>query len=254
MARLGYLYKGDLKGLYKRLGQLMDMARSTLDKKRVFVEEMYARGLYPYTRRYIPSYDTFFSTIGVNGMNEMVRNFTNDEFDITDERGQKMCLEILKWMNEKLVKYQEEGKALWNLEATPAEGTTTRFAREDIKRYPEIIQAGFEGATYYTNSSQLPVDFSTDVFSTLDLQDDLQKSYTGGTVFHIYNDEDVTKEECKLLLKKVLSNYRLPYVSFTATFSTCPKHGRISGIHEYCPLCDKELMRKHADEIDPNKA
>jgi ribonucleoside-triphosphate reductase len=254
MARLGYLYKGDLKALYKRLGQLMDMARSTLDKKRVFVEEMYARGLYPYTRRYIPSYDTFFSTIGVNGMNEMVRNFTNDEFDITDERGQKMCLEILKWMNEKLVKYQEEGKALWNLEATPAEGTTTRFAREDIKRYPEIIQAGFEGATYYTNSSQLPVDFSTDVFSTLDLQDDLQKSYTGGTVFHIYNDEDVTKEECKLLLKKVLSNYRLPYVSFTATFSTCPKHGRISGIHEYCPLCDKELMRKHADEIDPNKA
>ena len=254
MARLGYLYKGDIKSLYKRLGQLMDMARSTLDKKRVFVEEMYARGLYPYTRRYIPSYDTFFSTIGVNGMNEMVRNFSNDEFDITDERGQKMCLEILKWMNERLVKYQEEGKALWNLEATPAEGTTTRFAREDIKRYPEIIQAGFEGATYYTNSSQLPVDFSTDVFSTLDLQDDLQKSYTGGTVFHIYNDEDVTKEECKLLLKKVLSNYRLPYVSFTATFSTCPKHGRISGIHEYCPLCDKELMRKHADEIDPNKA
>ena len=254
MARLGYLYKGDLKALYKRLGQLMDMARSTLDKKRSFVEEMYLRGLYPYTRRYVPSYDTFFSTIGVNGMNEMVRNFTNDEYDITDTRGQKMALDILKWMNSRFVEWQETGKALWNLEATPAEGTTYRFAKEDIKRYPDIIQAGFPDAPYYTNSSQLPVDFSDDVFAVLDLQDDLQKAYTGGTVLHIYNDEDVTAEECKVLLRKVLTNYRLPYVSFTATFSTCPKHGRIPGIHEFCPLCDKELMAKHADEIDPNKA
>lgn len=254
MARLGYLYKGDLKSLYKRLGQLMDMARSTLDKKRAFVEEMNLRGLYPYTRRYVRTLDTFFSTIGVNGMNEMVRNFTNDEYDITDARGQKMALDILKWMNERMVGYQETGKALWNLEATPAEGTTTRFAREDIKRYPDIIQAGFSDAPYYTNSSQLPVDFSDDVFAVLDLQDDLQKAYTGGTVLHIYNDEDVTAEECKVLLRKVLTNYRLPYVSFTATFSTCPKHGRIPGIHEFCPLCDKELMAKHADEIDPNKA
>ena len=254
MARLGYLYKGDLKGLYKRLGQLMDMARSTLDKKRAFVEEMNLRGLYPYTRRYVRTLDTFFSTIGVNGMNEMVRNFTNDEYDITDVRGQKMALDILKWMNERMVGYQETGKALWNLEATPAEGTTYRFAKEDIKRYPDIIQAGFPDAPYYTNSSQLPVDFSDDVFAVLDLQDDLQKAYTGGTVLHIYNDEDVTAEECKVLLRKVLTNYRLPYVSFTATFSTCPKHGRIPGIHEFCPLCDKELMAKHADEIDPNKA
>ena len=254
MARLGYLYKGDEKALYKRLGQLMDMARSTLDKKRIFVEEMYLRGLYPYTRRYVPSYDTFFSTIGVNGMNEMVRNFTNDEYDITDPRGQKMALNILKWMNSRFVEWQETGKALWNLEATPAEGTTYRFAKEDIKRYPDIIQAGFPDAPYYTNSSQLPVDFSDDVFAVLDLQDDLQKAYTGGTVLHIYNDEDVTAEECKVLLRKVLTNYRLPYVSFTATFSTCPKHGRIPGIHEFCPLCDKELMAKHADEIDPNKA
>lgn len=254
MARLGYLYKGDEKALYKRLGQLMDMARSTLDKKRTFVEEMNLRGLYPYTRRYVKTLDTFFSTIGVNGMNEMVRNFTNDEYDITDPRGQKMALDILKWMNERMVGYQETGKALWNLEATPAEGTTYRFAKEDIKRYPDIIQAGFPDAPYYTNSSQLPVDFSDDVFAVLDLQDDLQKAYTGGTVLHIYNDEDVTAEECKILLRKVLSNYRLPYVSFTATFSTCPKHGRIPGIHEFCPLCDKELMAKHADEIDPNKA
>lgn len=135
MARLGYLFKGDIKGLYKRLERLMDMAHSTLTKKRAFVEEMYKRGLYPYTRRYVPSYDTYFSTIGVNGMNEMVRNFTNDEYDISDERGQKMCEEILDFMNKKLGDYQEEGVAMYNLEATPAEGTNTRFAREDKYRY-----------------------------------------------------------------------------------------------------------------------
>ena len=135
MARLGYLFKGDKKGLYKRLERLMDMAHSTLTKKRAFVEEMYKRGLYPYTRRYVPSYDTYFSTIGVNGMNEMVRNFTNDEYDISDERGQKMCEEILDFMNKKLGDYQEEGVAMYNLEATPAEGTNTRFAREDKYRY-----------------------------------------------------------------------------------------------------------------------
>ena len=135
MARLGYLFKGDKKGLYKRLERLMDMAHSTLTKKRAFVEEMYKRGLYPYTRRYVPSYDTYFSTIGVNGMNEMVRNFTDDEYDISDERGQKMCEEILDFMNKKLGDYQEEGVAMYNLEATPAEGTNTRFAREDKYRY-----------------------------------------------------------------------------------------------------------------------
>lgn len=137
MARLGYLFKGDLKGLYKRLGQLMDMARSTLDKKRAFVEEMYKRGLYPYTRRYVRTYDTYFSTIGVNGMNEMVRNFTNDEYDITDPRGQKFVGEVLDFMNERMTVYQENGKALWNLEATPAEGTTYRLAKADKERYGE---------------------------------------------------------------------------------------------------------------------
>ena len=595
LARLGYLFKGDLKGLYKRLDHLMDLAKSTLEKKRIFVKEMNARGLYPYTRRYLKTYDTYFSTIGVNGGNEMIRNFTNDEYDITDPRGQKMAMDLLTHIRERLLKYQDETGNLYNLEATPAEGclefntevltiegpkkigelvendiqipllsynkntknleyknskiffdsitekvykitfdngltvectsehpfavrfwngrkgedmywspasalkvgdriksvyprlslhgykkygkdffehrgvysyykgeipegcvihhkngdkmdnsyenlelmtegehkshhikdmfetgvlskslygednpfygkshsdetkfnigetkctltdeqkdaiieaytigmeykqisrlfnmstqpmdyirrmklenrpmcrypkfnknaitylykkgysdeeivdilrghntldkvrdvilelneenhkivsieildkkipvynasvednqnffvgneelgyvlthnTTYRFAREDQKQYGDaILQAGTPDAPYYTNSTQLPVYFTDDIFSALDLQDDLQKSYTGGTVLHIYTDEEISAEECKTLIKKVISNYRLPYVSFTATFSTCPKHGRIPGIHDYCPLCDKELMEEHIKEIDLNK-
>lgn len=254
LARLGYLFKGDLKGLYKRLDHLMDLAKSTLEKKRVFVKEMNARGLYPYTRRYLKTYDTYFSTIGVNGGNEMIRNFTNDEYDITDPRGQKMAMDLLTHIRERLLKYQDETGNLYNLEATPGEGTCYRFAREDQKQFGDaIIQAGVPEAPYYTNSTQLPVYYTNDVFTALDLQDDLQKSYTGGTVLHIYTDEEISAEECKTLIKKVISNYRLPYVSFTATFSTCPKHGRIPGVHEYCPLCDKELMEQHIKEIDLNK-
>ena len=254
LARLGYLFKGDLKGLYKRLDHLMDLAKSTLEKKRVFVKEMNARGLYPYTRRYLKTYDTYFSTIGVNGGNEMIRNFTNDEYDITDERGQKMAKDLLAHIRERLLKYQDETGNLYNLEASPGEGTCYRFAREDQKKFgDDIIQAGVPEAPYYTNSTQLPVYYTEDVFTALDLQDDLQKCYTGGTVLHIYTDEEISAEECKTLIKKVISNYRLPYISFTATFSTCPKHGRIPGVHEYCPLCDKELMERHIKEIDLNK-
>lgn len=254
MARLGYLYKGNFEGLKIRLKELCDMASSTLEKKRKKVVELNEMGLFPYTRRYINTFDTFFSTIGVNGMNEMIRNFTNDEYDITDIRGQQMCKEILDFINELLLQYQEETGNLYNLEATPAEGTTYRFAREDAKRFDDIIQAGYEDAPYYTNSSQLPVDFSADPFAVLDLQDDLQKKYTGGTVLHLYMNERISSPEvCKQLVKKVLTNYRLPYISITPSFSVCPKHGYISGDHEFCPLCDKEIMAKHADELDFNK-
>ena len=182
MARLGYLCKGDIEGLKARLKELCDMASSTLEKKRKKVLELNEQGLYPYTRRYINTLDTFFSTIGVNGMNEMVRNFTNDEYDITDYRGQEMCKDLLDFINEQLLRYQEETGTLYNSEASPSEGTTYRFAREDIKRFPDIIQAGFPDAPYYTNSSQLPVDFSSDPFAVLDLQDELQKKYSGGCV------------------------------------------------------------------------
>ena len=253
MARLGYTFKGDFDGLYARVKELCDMAKSTLEKKRKFVTKMYDEGLYPYTRRYVRTFDTYFSTIGVNGMNEMVRNFTNDEYDITDMRGQKMCKDILDFINKLLLEYQEETGNLYNLEASPAEGTTRRLAKADQKRFPDIIQAGSEEAPYYTNSSQLPVDYTADPFAALDLQEDLQKKYTGGTVIHLYMNERISSAEvCKHLVKKVLSNYRIPYVSITPSFSVCPKHGYISGDHEFCPLCDKEILAAHAKEVDLN--
>jgi ribonucleoside-triphosphate reductase len=229
------------------------MASSTLEKKRKKVVQMNEEGLYPYTRRYINTLDTFFSTIGVNGMNEMVRNFTNDEYDIADPRGQEMCKDLLDFINEQLLRYQEETGTLYNLEATPAEGTTRRLSALDSKRYEDIIQAGFPDAPYYTNSSQLPVDFSSDPFAVLDLQDELQKKYTGGTVLHLYMSERLsTPEAAKQLVKKVFENYRLPYISITPVFSICPKHGYIAGEHAFCPKCDKEIMLAHADELDFN--
>ena len=254
MARLGYLYKGDIKSLKARLKELCDMASSTLEKKRKVVKKYNEQGLYPYTRRYINTFDTFFSTIGVNGMNEMIRNFTDDEYDITDSRGQQMAKELLDFINEQLLQYQEETGTLYNLEATPAEGTTYRFAKEDAKRFSDIIQAGYEDAPYYTNSSQLPVDFSSDPFAVLDFQDELQKKYTGGTVLHLYMSERLsTPEAAKQLVKKVFENYRLPYISITPVFSICPKHGYIAGEHDFCPKCDKEIMAAHAEELDFNR-
>lgn len=253
MARLGYLYKGDEKTLVKKLDGLMELAKSTLEKKRKFVVEMNKRGLYPYTRRYLKTFDTFFSTIGVNGMNEMVRNFTNDEYDITDPRGKEMCIRILDHIRERLMQFQDETGNLYNLEATPAEGTTYRLAKEDKKRFVDIIQAGVPEAPYYTNSSQIPASFTADAFEALDLQDDLQCKYTGGTVLHLYMSEPLSSgESCKKLVKSVLSNYRLPYVSVTPTYSICPIHGYIPGNHKYCPLCDKNIMSEHAEELDAN--
>jgi len=245
MARLGYLYKGDKKALLERLAELMDLAKSTLEKKRKFVQEMYDRGLYPYTRRYLPGFNNHFSTIGVNGMNEMIRNFTGDRENIATDRGIEFAKEVLEFMRERLKIYQEETGNLYNLEATPAEGTTYRFAKEDKKRFPDIIQAGFEDAPYYTNSSQLPVDYTDDPFEALELQDELQTMYTGGTVLHLYMSEKLSSPEAaKNLVKKAITNFRLPYISITPVFSVCPKHGYIAGEHEYCPYCDAELLEE----------
>jgi len=243
MARLGYRFKGDLDGFYKELAKLMDLSKSTLEKKRVFVNKMFDRGLYPYTKRYLKNFNNHFSTIGVNGMNEMIRNFTNDSLDISDERGIKFALEVLDFMRERLKKYQQETGNLYNLEATPAEGTTYRFAKEDIKRYPDIIQAGFNENIYYTNSSQLPVNFTDDPFKALELQDELQCKYTGGTVLHLYMSEKLSSTKAvKKLVKTVITNYRLPYITITPLFSICPKHGYLSGEHEFCPICDEEIV------------
>ncbi|WP_457597096.1 ribonucleoside triphosphate reductase [Hydrogenimonas sp.] len=243
MARLGYLYKQDRAGLMARLFELMDMAYSTLEKKRRFIQELFKRGLFPYTRRYLKNFDNHFSTIGVNGMNEMIRNFTDDQEDITTPWGRAFALEILDAMRERLKHYQERSGNLYNLEATPAEGTTYRFAKEDRKRYPGIIQAGYGEHIYYTNSSQIPVDYTDDPFEALTLQDELQCRYTGGTVLHLYMRERISSPDaCRNLLKKVITHFRLPYVTITPLFSVCPKHGYIPGEHEFCPLCDEELV------------
>ncbi len=248
-ARLGYLYKNDKETLLNELGKLMDLAKSTLEKKRVFIQTMYDRGLYPYTKRYLPGFNNHFSTIGINGINEMIRNFTNDQYNISDEYGSKFALEVLDFMRDKLKTFQEETGNLYNLEATPAEGTTYRFAKEDKKRFPDILQAGFGKNIYYTNSSQLPANWTDDPFEALDLQDDLQCKYTGGTVLHLYMGERISSPEaCRKLVKNVIENYRLPYITITPLFSVCPKHGYINGEHEFCPYCDEELIQNYNKE------
>ncbi|KVV15570.1 Anaerobic ribonucleoside-triphosphate reductase [Flavobacterium sp. TAB 87] len=249
MARLGYLFKGDKEALYQQLDKLMDLAQSTLEKKRVFIQEMYDRGLYPYTKRYLPHFKNHFSTIGVNGMNEMIRNFTNDSQDITSDFGTDFSMEILEYIRTRMKEYQEETGNLYNLEATPAEGTTYRFAKEDKKRYPEILQAGQGENIYYTNSSQIPVNFTEDPFEALLMQDKLQCLYTGGTVLHLYMNEKISSSEaCKQFVKKVLTNFKLPYITVTPVFSVCPVHGYLNGEHEYCPKCDDIVIQNVKNE------
>lgn len=243
MARLGYLYAGNKEGLYERLDYLMQIAKSTLEKKRVFIQEMYDRGLYPYTKRYLKHFRNHFSTIGVNGLNEMILNFSIGKEDITGNYGQHLASELLEYIRNRMKEFQEETGNLYNLEATPAEGTTYRFAKEDKKRFPEIIQAGMGNNIYYTNSSQIPVDFTDDPFEALMLQDELQCKYTGGTVLHLYMREKISSPEaCRRLVKKVLSNFKLPYITVTPVFSICPVHGYLNGEHEYCPQCDEALL------------
>lgn len=243
MARLGYLYKKNKPELYNQLNYLLNIAKSTLEKKRKFIQEMYDRGLFPYTKRYLPHFRNHFSTIGVNGMNEMIRNFTDDKENITSDFGYDFSIEILGHIREKMKEFQEETGNLYNLEATPAEGTTYRFAKEDKKRYENIIQAGEGENIYYTNSSQIPVDYTNDPFEALLLQDNLQCQYTGGTVLHLYMSEKISSSQaCKEFVKKVLTNFKLPYITVTPVFSVCPIHGYLNGEHEYCPKCDDAII------------
>ena len=249
MARLGYLYEGNKEVFFEQLDKLMEIAKSTLEKKRLFIQEMYDRGLFPYTKRYLPHFRNHFSTIGVNGMNEMVRNFTNDKEDITTTFGNDFCVEILDYIRNRMKEFQEQTGNLYNLEATPAEGTTYRFAKEDKKRFPAILQAGQGENIYYTNSSQIPVDFTQDPFEALLMQDELQCKYTGGTVLHLYMNERISSSEaCKNFVKTVLTKFRLPYITVTPVFSVCPVHGYLNGEHEYCPKCDEKLLEELDNE------
>lgn len=240
-ARLGYQHRGDEAALLRRLDGLLELARTSLEIKRKEIQRHMDGGLFPYTRRYLGTLRNHFSTVGVNGINEMIRNFTGDRHDITTDDGRAMAARLLDHIRERLLAFQEETGHMYNLEATPAEGTTYRFAREDRKRFPDILQAGTQDAPYYTNSSQLPVGFTDDPFEALELQEELQRKYTGGTVFHLYLGEPVSSAvACRGLVRKVLENYRIPYLTITPTFSICPTHGYLAGEHPFCPLCDPD--------------
>ena len=240
-ARLGYVYKGDEHSLFARVDELLELARTSLEIKRKVIQRLIDNGLFPFTKRYLGTLRNHFSTFGVNGINEMIRNFTNDEHNVADEWGQAFAEKFLDHIRARMVKIQEETGHMYNLEATPAESATYRFAREDKKRFKGIIQAGTEDNPYYTNSSQLPVNYTDDPFEALELQEKLQTKYTGGTVLHLYMGQRVSSAKvCRDIVKRVLTNYRLPYVTITPTFSVCPKHGYISGEHKYCPICDEE--------------
>lgn len=242
LARIGYVYKNNPEWFKNRIKELMALARQSLEIKRSVVTQRLEAGLYPYTKRYLHSFRNHFSTIGINGMNEAIRNFTNDVENITTSRWKQFTNEIMEMMREILKEYQEETGNLYNLEATPAEGATYRFAKEDKKQFADIIQAGTPETPYYTNSTQLPVEYTDDVFAALEHQNDLQCKYTWWTVFHIYLGEKVSDGYvCKSLIKKVLENYQMPYITITPTFSICPKHGYIAWEHDYCPICDEEI-------------
>ncbi len=246
-ARLGHVHQGDWPGLLQRLDELLDLARNSLEIKRKVIQQFIDMGLYPYTKRYLGSLRNHFATVGVNGINEMIRNFVANAFDITDQRGHRMACDFLDHVRRRIVQFQEETGHLYNLEATPAEGTTYRFAKEDQKRFPTILQAGTPDRPYYTNSSQLPVGFTDDAFDALQRQDELQTKYTGGTVLHLYMSERISSAQaCKKLVQRALTNFRLPYITITPTFSICPKHGYLAGEHEFCPKCDEELLAKES--------
>ena len=247
---------------FKRLNKQMDLAKRSLHIKRKFLEKYMEKGLYPYSKFYLADikkrfgeyYKNHFNTIGILGLNESLINFFKDpNKGIASDEGRKFGLEIMMHMRERLMTYQLETNELFNLEATPGEGATYKFAKADKKRFGDSIIAasdigehkGKNIAPYYTNSSQLPVGFTDDIFEALDLQDEFQCLYTGGTVQHIYIGERISSPEAvKNLVKKIAENYKLPYFSITPTFSICPKHGYIQGEHFYCPKCDCEVGYK----------
>ncbi|WP_445004060.1 ribonucleoside triphosphate reductase [Halomonas mongoliensis] len=246
-ARLGYRFAGDRTGLFRELDRLLELGRDSLEIKRGCIQQWMDDGLYPYSRRYLGTLRNHFSTLGVNGLNEMVRNFFEDRFDIVNPEGQQLAIELLEHVRERMREFQAATGHLYNLEATPAEGTTYRFAREDQKRYPDILQAGTPDAPYYTNSSQLPVGYTDDPFEALLHQDPLQTRYTGGTVLHLYMGERLSSPAaCRKLVQTALSRFRLPYLTVTPTFSICPVHGYLAGEHEFCPKCDDALLAKRA--------
>jgi ribonucleoside-triphosphate reductase len=237
-ARLGYLHRGDEPGLFQSLDQLLELARTSLEIKRKEIQRLMDGGLFPYTRRYLGTLRNHFSTIGVNGIHELIRNFTGDRHGIASPWGHAFALRFLDHVRARITGFQEQTGHLYNLEATPAEGTTYRFAREDRRRFPDILQAGTPEQPYYTNSSQLPVGFTDDPFEALARQEELQRKYTGGTVVHLYMAERISSAEaCRKLVRAALSRFAVPYLTISPTFSVCPSHGYLAGEQAHCPVC-----------------
>ncbi len=239
LPRIGYLSKNE-SDLFKRLSNLMDLAKQSLMIKRKAVNRLLESGLFPYTKRYLHTLDNHFNTIGLVGMNECLQNFLGKNVTINTEEGSAFAKKILMFMRDRLADYQEETGELFNLEATPAESTSYRLAKHDKERYPNIITAGTVNP-YYTNSTQLPVSLTSDVFDALDLQEPLQTAYTGGTVFHAFLGEAIDDwRVCRDLVRTIANNYRIPYFTISPTFSVCQKHGYLKGEHFTCPKCKEE--------------
>ena len=243
LPRIGYLSKTK-KEFFEKLAKIMDLAKESLEIKRKTIENFIQKGLYPYSRFYLSDikqardayYANHFATIGLVGLNEALVNFLGE--NIASEKGKSFALEVLGFMRERLVQYQKETNNIYNLEATPAESTAYRLALKDKERYPQIITAGSKKEPYYTNSSQLPVNYTDDLFEALKLQDDIQCRYNGGTVLHLFLGEKISDiQAIKALVKKIFTNFHLPYITLTPTFSICPNHGYLSGEHFECPQC-----------------
>ncbi|MBX5471195.1 MAG: ribonucleoside triphosphate reductase [Acetobacteraceae bacterium] len=240
-AQLGYLFKGNRAALFARLDRLVDLAVTSLEIKREVIGKLMEDGLYPYTRRYLGTLRNHFSTIGVNGVNEMIRNFTDDRENITTAFGERFACDLLDHLRARVLTLQEQTGHLYNLEASPAEGATYRFAKEDRRRFPGILQAGTAEKPYYTNSTQLPVGFTDDPFEALARQEALQRKYTGGTVLHLYLGEPMpSAEAARTLVRRALERFRVPYITITPTFSICPTHGYLAGEQRLCPHCAGE--------------
>ena len=238
MPRIAYL-SANKDDFYKRLNRMMDIAARSLKIKRGVISRLLNEGLYPYTRKYLGSFDNHFSTIGLIGMNEVGLNANWLRADMTNAKTQEFTQEVLNHMRKRLSDYQEQYGDLYNLEATPAESTTYRLAKHDKKRWPSIKTAGKEGDTpYYTNSSHLPVEFTSDIFDALDIQDELQTLYTSGTVFHAFLGEKLPDWKAAAnLVRTVAENYKLPYYTLSPTYSICREHGYIAGEQSICPHC-----------------
>ena len=240
LPRIAYLAENE-QDFYARLDKLMDIAARSLKTKRTVITQLMENGLYPYTKRYLGTFSNHFSTIGLIGMNEVGLNARWIRADLTNKKTQEFAKQVLDHMRERLSDYQEAYGDLYNLEATPAESTTYRFAKHDKAKYPDIITANENGTPYYTNSSHLPVGYTEDIFTALEVQDDLQTRYTSGTVFHAFLGEKLPDwKAAASLVRKIAENFKLPYYTMSPTYSVCAEHGYLTGEHYACPLCGKK--------------